>query len=121
VSEPGDNTGCAKCGLFGCNCDVGTTFDASCCAKCKSDPCECAGALVVRTIGEGVCAVCRRKACICESHVSVRIVADLGSTKLEASRPYSDAHIALMVNEAMHHYYNRDAEGLKQWLRRALP
>lgn len=71
------------------------------------------------------CGVCRRakSACICASHTPLRhldATADVSVMRV-VRRPYPQEHIEVLVNEGMHHYYNRDAEGLARWLRRHLP
>jgi hypothetical protein len=54
------------------------------------------------------CAGCHRPtaACICRSHVAISHNATAAVDK--------------QVQEAMHHYYNRDAEGLERFVRRLL-
>lgn len=125
--------GCPSCGLIGCECnkpkedlneltaaDVKASF-SNLCKKCRSDPCECEGKPLKQT-GD-VCMVCRRHRalCICTSHHPVRTMADPEATTAKPRRPYSPAYIETLVNEAMLHYYQRDAEGLARWLRRVLP
>lgn len=117
--------GCAKCGLIGCNCEVADAFTASICKKCKSDPCECAGKPMARTIGDNVCTVCRRhrSACICLSHESVR--QSYGDPHTVAAgdrpkRPYSEEYLAMLKNEALIFYYQKNPTGLVKWLDRVL-
>lgn len=120
-SKAGDG-GCPKCGLFGCSCDITESFDNSLCKKCKAAPCECGGKPMKRTMGErDVCTVCRRQqlSCICKSHATVRHVHnDPHVDALNIKRPYTDAHIDVLCNEALAFYYSRDADGLQRWLRR---
>lgn len=125
VGKGNASGGCPKCGLIGCSCDVEATFAASVCKKCKTDPCECAGKPMARTLGDNVCIVCRRARmnCICTSHQSVR--QSYGDPHAIAAsdlpkRPYSEAYIAMLKNEALVFYYHRDADGLVKWLDRVL-
>lgn len=117
---------CDKCGLVGCTCpapELAEAFDHLC-KRCKTDPCECAGKVIKRTVGErDVCLVCRRQQndCICVSHVSVRhSFGDPAAINMRPTRPYGDSYIGQLVNEGMVFYYNRDADGLSRWLRRVL-
>lgn len=97
--------GCHQCGLIGCECPP------------VEPPVQRAGP------GGGVCGVCHRglNQCLCESHHSVKHVFDVETrARRDVSRPYSEAHLNALSNEALVFYYNRDAEGLVRWLRNAL-
>jgi hypothetical protein len=75
------------------------------CRECGKPGCEC-------RVGTDdlppPCAACHRPvaACICKSHVAISHNATAAV----------DKH----VQEAMRHYYNRDAEGLERFVRRLL-
>lgn len=124
-----NNAGCAKCGLIGCDCHVLEDAFANLCKKCRCDPCACPGktvtppATVMNTLsGSQVCAACRRAVCICESHVAVKTVFDAPArlTTERPVRPFTEPYLAVLKNEAMNYYYNRDPQGLVQWLDRVL-
>ena len=96
---------------------------ANLCKKCNSEPCVC-DSKPLRTVVGDVCNVCHRHValCICKSHHDVRVMNDGGlETPMRPARPYSKQYIETLVNEAMLHYYQRDAEGLARWIRRVLP
>lgn len=68
------------------------------------------------------CPVCRRGKtfCICVSHQPVKPMSDEAPVLQRPQRPYSDAYTDILVNQAVQFYYDRDAEGLAKWLRKAL-
>jgi hypothetical protein len=102
--------------------DIERAF-ASVCKKCMSDPCQCHAPMVKQQVAD-VCTVCRRhvSACICVSHHEARQLNDavLPGSGQRPIRPWSDAYMQAMVNEALGYYYNRDADGLSKWLKRVL-
>jgi hypothetical protein len=103
------SAGCKTCGLIGCECPTPET--------------------ITQPRHREVCPACRRSivpdaeglvACICRSHVKVREVHDFsnGAVRREPTRPYTAKQVEVFVNDAMIHYYNRDAQGLATFVRK---
>lgn len=117
ADSPGDNSDIIR-----------QTFSDAVCKKCFSEPCMCGVPTVRNSVsGTEVCRVCHRSMalCLCMSHhASSRLNPEESEgdpDDLMPRRPLTDKAVDVMVRDAMAFYYNRDADGLARWLRRALP
>lgn len=104
---------CSLCGLTACDC-------ADLAALVATPP------LLPVTVAPNPCPVCHRnkRDCVCASHAvhrerSYDVKMRAGARSL--SRPFSPEYVEALVQEGLHHYYGRDAEGLERWLRQVLP
>lgn len=95
------------------------------CDKCGLVGCDCAARAAVQAKQEDVCKVCRRSElrCICLSHHHVPDIHDETIERREHTKQATERtphYVESQVQEALHYYYQRDAEGLARWVRRRL-
>jgi hypothetical protein len=85
---------------------------ADLCPKCRLIGCDC-NSLPER---KEVCVVCHYAKCICASHAVYEPVRDEGG-ELQLDHDTPTARIESAVREAMHHYYERDAQAVRRLVR----
>ena len=112
------------------------------CATCKSRSCLCDGAMkaaepsqdmvvlapggMVEVAGPledaeiHVCQVCHRAACICVSHARLTPLQREAAAQAVLEEEVPLTELDAKVREALHFYYNRDAQGLEKWVRRSM-